>query len=149
MNYKLTDFNHSSPIQVRFNDIDRLGHVNNSIIMQYFDVGRLAYLNEALKEELGKNGKNVVIVSYKTDFYMQVLMHYKLKVHTSVYKIGNKSIRMFQWLVNEGDQTPLATSDSVLSGINIYNDNSIRIPDKWRELFNLMEKNKLIEDINR
>ncbi len=32
-------FNQEDPIQIRFNDIDLLGHVNNTIIQEYFDFG--------------------------------------------------------------------------------------------------------------
>ena len=31
---------HITPIQLRFNDIDQMGHVNNAVIMEFFDLGK-------------------------------------------------------------------------------------------------------------
>ena len=32
-----------TPIQLRFNDIDQMGHVNNAMIMEFFDLGKSEY----------------------------------------------------------------------------------------------------------
>ncbi|MEO8760903.1 MAG: hypothetical protein ABI388_06615, partial [Bacteroidia bacterium] len=32
----ITDYKHSTPIQIRFVDIDKMGHVNNATILSYF-----------------------------------------------------------------------------------------------------------------
>ena len=37
------------PIQIRFNDVDRLGHVNNNSYFSYYDLGKEEYLNNILK----------------------------------------------------------------------------------------------------
>ena len=34
---------HITPIQLRFNDIDQMGHVNNAVIMEFFDLGKSEY----------------------------------------------------------------------------------------------------------
>ena len=36
-------FFHETPLQIRFNDVDVMGHVNNSVYQNYFDVARLRY----------------------------------------------------------------------------------------------------------
>ena len=33
-------FKHTLPVQLRFNDIDALGHVNNSIYFTFYDLGK-------------------------------------------------------------------------------------------------------------
>ena len=38
-----SEFVSDVPIQMRFNDVDALGHVNNSMYQQYFDLGRVDY----------------------------------------------------------------------------------------------------------
>ncbi|ASB48982.1 acyl-CoA thioesterase [Alkalitalea saponilacus] len=149
MEHSLSDFNHQTPIQIRFNDIDGLGHVNNSTIMEYFDLGRLGYLNISVGRRLGVDGKNVVIVSYKTDFYNQVKINDQLTVLTKVYKLGNKSIKMFQWLIKDGENIPIASCDSILSGIDIHQNCAIVIPEEWRQCFDHIENGKLIEDTNQ
>ena len=34
-------FFHKTPIQIRFNDVDVVGHVNNSVYQNYFDAARM------------------------------------------------------------------------------------------------------------
>ena len=36
-------FNHTLPIQLRFNDVDKFGHVNNTIYFSFYDLGKTEY----------------------------------------------------------------------------------------------------------
>ena len=38
-------FRHATPLQLRFNDIDVLGHVNNNSQFALFDVGKTEFLS--------------------------------------------------------------------------------------------------------
>jgi acyl-CoA thioester hydrolase len=49
---KLVNFFHITPIQIRFNDIDKLNHVTNSVYQQYFDLGKMDYFNDVLQEQM-------------------------------------------------------------------------------------------------
>ena len=42
-------YHHSLPIQIRFNDVDRYGHVNNNAYFAYYDLGKEEYLRNVLK----------------------------------------------------------------------------------------------------
>jgi acyl-CoA thioester hydrolase len=142
-------FNHIVPLQIRFNDIDRLGHVNNAVIQEFFDIGRISYFDETLGDLLGKKGQQLVIVSYKTDFYKQIMPGEDIEVRTKTYKLGNKSIRMLQWIINPTEKEPKAVNDSVLSGFYNSTDKSMVIPEDWRQLFNQFENGCLIPDTNQ
>lgn len=146
MQLKNDVFNHTLSLQIRFNDIDRLGHVNNAVVQEFFDLGRISYFNSTLGDLLGKEGQQLVIVSYKTDFYQQIMPNDKMEVRTKIYKLGNKSIRMWQWIAVVGENTPKAINDSVLSGFYSGTDKSMVIPEEWRQIFNTFEKNTLIQD---
>lgn len=37
------EFKHSVPVQLRFNDADALGHVNNSVYFTFYDLGKTEY----------------------------------------------------------------------------------------------------------
>ena len=45
-------FRHSIPVQMRFNDIDVLGHVNNSVFFTYYDLGKSAYFTTIRKGQM-------------------------------------------------------------------------------------------------
>lgn len=146
MELKNDVFNHVVSLQIRFNDIDRLGHVNNAVVQEFFDLGRISYFNDTLGDLLGKDGQQLVIVSYKTDFYRQIMPYDEVEVRTKIYKLGNKSIRMWQWIALVGEGSPKAINDSVLSGFYSGTDKSMVIPDEWRQIFHVFEKNMLILD---
>lgn len=38
---------HTLPLQLRFNDVDMMGHVNNAVIMEFFDLGKSSYFADA------------------------------------------------------------------------------------------------------
>src|SRR5690554_6043180 len=41
------DFNYSFPLQMRWNDLDSLGHVNNAVYVTYFELARSRYMPTA------------------------------------------------------------------------------------------------------
>ena len=43
-NIEMQAYNHRVPIQIRFNDVDRYGHVNNNSYFAYYDLGKEDYL---------------------------------------------------------------------------------------------------------
>lgn len=121
-------------IQIRFNDIDGLGHVNNSVYSQYFDQGRMAYFNTL------NNGKPVdwhearlIIASTQTDFLQPIFLDEQVEVQTTIYKLGNKSLKMFQQLVDSSTGAVKATCKSVMVGFNPETNEAITLPDKWRK----------------
>jgi acyl-CoA thioester hydrolase len=44
----MNPFRHKTPIQIRFKDVDRLGHVNNANHVTYFELARVEYFNELM-----------------------------------------------------------------------------------------------------
>ena len=42
-------YHHQLPIQLRFNDVDRYGHVNNNAYFSFYDLGKVDYFNLVLK----------------------------------------------------------------------------------------------------
>ena len=37
------------PLQIRFNDVDKFGHVNNTIYFQFYDSGKTDYVSTVCK----------------------------------------------------------------------------------------------------
>ena len=61
-------FRHSLPIQMRFNDVDILGHINNSVYFGYFDLGKSAYFTTIKKGSLDWTKVDVVIANVNCNF---------------------------------------------------------------------------------
>ena len=65
-------FHHQVPIQVRMTDIDPVGHVNNSVQLTYYDLGRLKYLETIQKKEIDWQELDMVVVHTACDFYNSI-----------------------------------------------------------------------------
>lgn len=125
----------STDLQIRFNDIDIMGHVNNAVYQHYFDLGRLSYFETVFGEMVDWSDESLVLVHISIDFMNPLFLEDKAKVYSRIYRIGNKSIGMKQQVVKEADgaETICAESESVLSGYSKANDTSIAIPEKWKK----------------
>lgn len=133
MEQESINFNVRTSIQIRFNDIDGLGHVNNSVYSQYFDQGRMDYfriLNGGKSVDWHK--AKLVIASTKIDFLKPVFLNEPADVLTKVYKIGNKSLKMIQHLIDPETEEVKATCKSVMVGFDNVSMQSIELPENWR-----------------
>lgn len=128
-------FRHHVDLQLRFNDVDMFGHVNNSIYLQFFDLGKLRYFNTALGQDFMKSGLQVVIANIDCNFYAPTFLHEKIEVLTAMKHIGEKSLTLEQRIVNKdtGDVKCIATT--IMAGFDPKTMKSAVIPDEPRRLF--------------
>ena len=102
------------PLQLRFNDVDLMGHVNNAVILEYFDLGKSEYLTAlGLPPELGDF--TVMVVHLEVDFTNQIRFRDSISVQTAVKRIGNKSLEVFQQVLKD-DGTVCATCKTIMAG---------------------------------
>ncbi|MDE6493547.1 MAG: acyl-CoA thioesterase [Bacteroidales bacterium] len=122
-----------TPIQIRFTDLDIFGHVNNAIYAELFDTARYAFIKELIPD-MDPKGKSVVLVHLETNFRKQILFTDKVYVETGIVKVGDRSIGMFQRMVN-GDGSVHADSYGVLSTYDAVRQESFPMPEEWRGKF--------------
>ena len=91
-------FQHETPVQLRFNDMDMLGHANNAIVQEYFDVGRVHYLKDTFTYKLWQGENTVILANINTDFIVPVFIQDDIVVKTTTLSIGTKSFKMVQHL---------------------------------------------------
>ncbi len=133
-------FNHTIPVQIRFNDIDMMGHVNNATIQEFFDLGRMHYLRQVFGDRLFKGDDTLIIASNATDFAVPVLLHDQVAVQTAIVHIGNKSLKMEHQLIDAAVGTVKAVCRSVMVGVHKPTGAATPIVQEWRELIGVMEK---------
>ncbi|MDR3296925.1 MAG: acyl-CoA thioesterase [Prevotellaceae bacterium] len=125
----------STPIQIRFSDIDGLGHVNNSVYTSYFDVGRLDYLRRVLGSDFELADELLIMVHIEQDYKIQTRLNDQIAVRTRVVSIGCRSLRMEQELVNLATGQVHATCRSVMSGFSKITQQSVELKEEWRFKF--------------
>ncbi len=133
-------YHHTHPIQIRFNDIDMLGHTTNSVYMQYFDLGRLHYFTDVLKERMDWQDEGLILVSININYLAQTKLYDELEVSTKVTRLGNKSLEIHQQIYNKTTNEVAAEGKSTMVGYSGSIRQSIPVPTRWRERFANFEK---------
>lgn len=123
----------TTPIQLRFNDIDIQGHMYNGQYQHIFDLGKNEYFERVLGIEQMDGRQTVVTANSTTNFYVPVGMKDRIVIRTSIEKVGNKSFTVFQQMVDQTTGTVKADSRTVLVGWNAEAKESFAIPQEWRE----------------
>jgi acyl-CoA thioester hydrolase len=98
-------------VRVRFDDIDRNGHVNNARVVTLLEDGRVQWL-EAMQREVATFNEPRVIARLELDYLEPVLFGQPVVVRQTIGRIGVKSYEMF----SEGSQagTPVFSGKSVV-----------------------------------
>lgn len=128
-------FFHEKPIQMRFSDLDAMNHVNNGYQMHYFDVGRIFYFSDILKRNVDWTTDFLVLVHLELDFIAPIEMGMDIYVETKTVGFGNKSMKMFQRLVDKKTNEVKSTCLSILSGFNRQKQCSEALPKEYIDTF--------------
>ena len=123
---------HTVPLQIRFNDIDAMGHVNNAVIMEFFDLGKDHFFrSHGPPPEEGDF--TVMVVHYEVDFRSQIHKADRIAVQTAVERFGTKSLTVFQQVVNTDTQVVCAECRTVMAGYRRSTGTADVIPDDVRQ----------------
>ena len=126
-------FNHTTPIQLRFNDFDALGHVNNSVYFSFYDLGKTTYFTEVLPEVSVSKEVGVVIGHIEVSFLLPVYPGENVAVETAVAEIGNKSFKLLQQLIDVETKEVKCVCQTVMVCYDAKTKTSRPISDEWRK----------------
>lgn len=93
-------FRHTMEAQIRFNDIDVLGHVNNSIYLQLADLAKMKYFMAVLGDRFDPRQVGLVIANINCDFVAPAYIEENLQMLTRTLSISHKSLIIEQRLIN-------------------------------------------------
>jgi acyl-CoA thioester hydrolase len=125
-------FRHTLPIQLRFNDVDKFGHVNNTIYFTYYDLGKTEYF-VSICPCMDWEKEGVVIVHIEVDFFSQILANDRIAVQTAVSEMGHKSMTLVQRLIDTNTNEIRCVCKSILVAFDLGKRESKEIPAEWRE----------------
>ena len=132
---ELENYNFSLPIQMRWNDLDALGHVNNALFVTYFEIARGYFMTKAcprwnwLKDMF-------LIANVNVDFKKELLLTAnEPKVYMKTTNIGTKSF-VLQYAITskkEGEIILHASGTTTQIMFDMKTRTTIEIPDWVRE----------------
>jgi YbgC/YbaW family acyl-CoA thioester hydrolase len=120
-------------INVRFNDIDAMGHVNNAVMFTYFEEGRKALFLERLKGVKG-GGFNFILAHIQCDYLLPVRLEDRPVLKMTVSAIGGKSFGLSYVLVKPPGAVNPVYGMSIFRNRGTYSAASSMIRCGWRWL---------------
>lgn len=127
-----TVYHHRTPIQIRFNDVDRYGHVNNNAYFAYYDLGKEDYLNTVLRVDYRNADIVPIIANVNADFLQPIFYGDKIVVETRIAHVGQKSFTLEQRAVNEATGAVVCHSTTVMVCFSLKQQQSAEVPENYR-----------------
>jgi acyl-CoA thioester hydrolase len=117
-------------VQIRFADIDVMGHVNNAVYLSYFEMARVHYFKQILGENWDWQKDGVLLVRNEVDYLVPIFLHDTPEIKINVEHIGSKSFTL-NYEINVGNK--LATrGKSILVCFNNLEQRTQEIPEKMK-----------------
>ena len=126
-------YHHRLPIQIRFNDVDRYGHVNNNAYFAYYDLGKQEYLQNVLKVDYRSSEIVPVIANINADFIFPIFYGDEIVIETRVSHIGTKSFTLQQRALNLKTNLVVCQCTTVMVCFNLKTQESAEMPTNYRE----------------
>lgn len=120
---------YSYSITPKFGDIDGLGHVNNTVVPQWFEQARniiFRYFNP----DLDLKTWNLILARIEVDFILQIYYNMDVTIHTYISRIGRSSFEVYQeaWQ----NEKFCSKGKTVLVHFDFAAQKSVKIPDDIR-----------------
>lgn len=132
------DFGHSRIVEVRFADMDAMGHVNNASYLTYAEIARAAYYEQATSEQmhLDVHGalEGMILAELRMTYRKPAFFGEFVTIETRIEHIGRTSYGMIHRLTapesRYGPARLIAIADSVLVSYDYTAAHSIPVPEK-------------------
>ena len=127
-------FYFSTPIKIRFRDLDAFGHVNNAVYFTFMEIARVEYFKQMGLLQPGEFPSPFFIIAEATCQYKAPIdMTTPLIIQVRVSRLGNSSFDMEYRLVDEVSGAVLAGGRTVQVTFDYAANRSVPLPAEWRQ----------------
>ncbi|MEJ2368465.1 MAG: thioesterase family protein [Acidobacteriota bacterium] len=127
----LNDFPYVTSIKCRFSDVDAMGHVNNAVLVTYFEMGRVDFFAEVLGAAT-LDGIDFIMAHIEVDYLRPVLLGESLRLGVRIPSVGRTSF-VFEYLL-EADGEPAVSGRSVQVFFDYETRVKKTVPAAFKEL---------------
>lgn len=120
-------------LQIRFKDLDSVGHVNNAVHLTYFEMGRVDYIYKFMGG-FDPDNAGFVIAHTEVDYRKPIYLDSRIEIVTSITNVGNSSFTFSHVLEDlDNSDSPFAVGKTV--GVLIdKSGKAVKVPDNFRKL---------------
>ncbi|MDE6791758.1 MAG: acyl-CoA thioesterase [Muribaculaceae bacterium] len=132
-------FRHSTPVQLRFNDVDVLGHVNNTVYFTFYDTGKAHYFTTVKGEQVDWKNVDTVIANVNCAYIAPIFFGEEIEVLTTCLSVSEKSFRLLQMIREKRSGAVKSVCETVMVTFDAKTQTAKPVPDEWRELLEKFE----------
>lgn len=132
-------YKHRLNLQMRFKDIDLFGHVNNNVYFEYFDLGKVKYIEDTLGDLFNPKGDAAVVANINCNFLHPTLPNEPLAVETRTDSMGDHSFTLNQRVLNTNTGEVKCEGSVVMVCFDTRTGKSRELPDEWRKRIDRFE----------
>ncbi len=125
----MDEFDYEIEIDVRFRDIDVVGHVNNAVFATYIEQARVQYIEDVVGDSIVET--SAVIANIEIDFRRPIDWGESVTVGVRATDLGNSSVPIEYEIRSDGEVA--ATAETLLVTFDPEAGESRPLPDAWRE----------------
>lgn len=122
------------PVQIRFNDIDMFGHLNNTVYLQFLDMGKYDYFRRLSDGEINAGATAPVVANINCNFLAPTFIDERLEVRTAVESVSDSSFILAQSIVS-ADGKEKVSARTIMVNIDLKTGRPVTVDAEWREKF--------------
>ncbi|MFC4076297.1 acyl-CoA thioesterase [Salinithrix halophila] len=103
----------TTTLQVRFNECDGLGHVNNAVYYTYMETARIE-LFQLLDPDMNLNDWKLIVASTSCEYKSQASFAQWLTITTEIERIGNSSFTVLHRILDQQTEELIGLGRAVL-----------------------------------
>lgn len=144
LNELLKDFRFKLKLDIRWSDVDEVGHVNNAVYLTYLEQNRIYYFEEAaLNWDWKKEG--VILANVNINYVRPLYFPENVYAYMRISRIGTKSFETEHLIVveKENKQELAARATTILVMFDYQTNTSVAVSQRIRESISTFEQKTL------
>ena len=125
-------FHHRLPLQIRFNDVDVLGHVNNTVYLAFYDTGKAAFMTELLGREIKWKDVDTVVANIDCAFIAPIFYGEDIEVLTACTGVYDKSFKIFQLIREKNTGEVKSMCETIMVSFDPKTQKATELSAEWR-----------------
>lgn len=137
----ITTYRFQTPIQVRFKDVDKQGHVNNANHLTYFEISRTEYFKDVFRKTGDWDKTGMILAHTEITYKVPITLEDTIICFTRVSRFGSKSFDMENVLAAKtaNGYEIRAYGKSVLVCMDYVKKETTAVPAEWINASNAFE----------
>ncbi|MDE7414649.1 MAG: acyl-CoA thioesterase [Muribaculaceae bacterium] len=128
----LKEFTHRCDVQIRFSDVDVLGHVNNTVYMSFYDTGKAHFFSSILGKRIDWKHVECVIANVDCAFLAPIFFGEDIEVLSRCESVGEKSFKVLQAIHEKKTGVVKSVCETVMVAFDPNTGKAMELPEEWR-----------------